>query len=91
MQITQVNLYICKTLSCIRYVRFSTSDEEITDMYSGLMEVLKQAIRCPKSCAEIHSRITHIYRDPSLESQVCEVLNDLGQSFHSRHVLCRSL
>lgn len=48
MQITQVNLYICKTLSCVRYVRFSTSDEEITDMYSGLLEVLKQAIRCPK-------------------------------------------
>lgn len=48
MQITQVNLYICKTLSCVHYVRFSTSDEEITDMYSGLMEVLKQAFRRPE-------------------------------------------
>lgn len=53
MQITQVNLYICKTLSCVRYVRFSSSDEEITDMYSGLMEVLKQAIRCPKVFCEL--------------------------------------
>ncbi len=29
----------------------------------------------------------HIYLDTSLESQAREVLNDLGQSFHSRHVL----